>query len=499
MKFELSNSQVTEVTCDTLILFRQDAANAVPEQTGAAHSIFQLLNEFTQANPDCTKYGEINIVSIVPAANVKRIVLLGLGGKSNLTPDKLRAAAAIAIRAARKLNPGSVAAVVPGEEQTGFSKQSIIQCIVEGTLLGNYQFLYYKTEQKTVSKTDKFILLHDRSDDAAALEKTLEQAVIIAESVNFARDLVNHPACYVTPSRLAHYAGEIARAEGLELDVLDIPEMTDLKMSALLAVTRGSTQPPKLITLKYTGDKENPELFAYIGKGITFDSGGISLKPSANMGEMKGDMAGGAAVLAAIQGIARLKPKANILAVIPCAENMPAGCALKPGDVISSMGGYTIEIITTDAEGRLLLADAVTYAKKLGATRLIDIATLTGACAVALGDVASGVITNDQPWCGQLLAAAEHCGEKMWQLPAYDEYKEQNKSDIADIKNSGGRLAGTITAGLFIEKFAAGTPWAHIDIAATSDTASTKGYRPKGATGVPVRTLIQLALKQNAR
>nr|WP_092067807.1 leucyl aminopeptidase [Dendrosporobacter quercicolus]NSL46787.1 leucyl aminopeptidase [Dendrosporobacter quercicolus DSM 1736]SDL63882.1 leucyl aminopeptidase [Dendrosporobacter quercicolus] len=494
MKFELSAGQATAVRCDVLIvsLFQQQKVNT-PLQAEDAAGVHRLIHEFARANPDCAKYGEVNAVSIVPAGQAKQILILGLGGKDSLTLDKLRAAAAIAIRAARKFNPNSVAAVIPKLEQ--FSGKRIVQSIVEGTKLGNYQFLYYKTEQKPASQIEKFLLVNDAGQDNAALKKALTTATIIAESVNFARDLVNHPSCYITPARLAHYAEEIAKTEGLEVEILDIPEMTDLKMSALLAVARGSAQPPKLITLKYIGDKDNAELFAYIGKGITFDSGGISLKPSADMGDMKGDMAGGAAVLAAMQGIARLKPKANILAVIPCAENMPSGCALKPGDVINSMGGYTIEIITTDAEGRLLLADAVTYARKLGATRLIDIATLTGACVVALGDVASGVITNDQDWCRRLFTAAEHCGEKLWQLPAYEEYKEQIKSDIADIKNSGGRKAGMVTAGLFIEKFAAGTPWAHIDIAGTSDITAIKGYNPKGATGVSVRTLIQLALE----
>ncbi|GBG54791.1 putative cytosol aminopeptidase [Sporomusaceae bacterium FL31] len=496
MNIEIRNNPITEIICDTLIISLFEEPNAITK-TNDNH-IDTLVREFLRDNPASGKYGEINMITILPFTSCKRILLLGLGKEADLTSDKIRHLSAIAIRSARKTHSKTVAAILYRTDTDKITPINIAKSMVEGTLLGNYQFLYYKTEQKDSKNIEKFTIINLNPSHQAQLEQAVVDATVIADSVNYARDLVNHPACYMTPSKLAASAIEMANQEkSIEVSVLNTQEMQQLGMGALLAVAQGSTEAPKLITLKYTGNKNSTDLIAYVGKGITFDSGGISLKPSNNMGEMKGDMAGAAAVLAAMQAIARLKPKTNLLAIIPCSENMPSGCALKPGDVIKSMSGYTIEIISTDAEGRLLLADAITYAKKLGATKIVDIATLTGACVVALGTITSGVITNNTAWCQQILSAAEQCGEKMWQLPAYDEYKEQIKSDIADLKNSGGRFAGAITAGLFIEKFTANTPWVHIDIAGTSDSASEKGYNVKGATGAPVRTLIQLAFNQD--
>ena len=297
----------------------------------------------------------------------------------------------------------------------------------------------------------------------------------------------------MTPTKMAWHAGEIAKQYGLELSVLEREDMKNNGMGALLAVAQGSIEAPKLIVLKYLGNPGEQEIVAYVGKGITFDSGGISLKPSQNMDEMKGDMAGGGAVLGAMLAIAQLKPKINIVAIVPCTENMPSGSAYRPGDIITSMSGKTIEVVNTDAEGRLILADAITYAKKLGATKIIDVATLTGACVVGLGSFYSGVITNNRDWLEKITTAARQTGEKMWELPNDEEYLGQIKSSIADLKNSGGRPGGAITAGLFIGRFAGKTPWVHIDIAGTSDTDKEKGYNLKGGTGVGVRTLIQLA------
>jgi len=252
-------------------------------------------------------------------------------------------------------------------------------------------------------------------------------------------------------------------------------------------------EPARFIILEYSGGRRGEKPYVIVGKGLTFDSGGISLKPSENMHEMKDDMAGAAAVLGAMQAIATLKPPVNIVAVVPCTENLPSGYAFRPGDVIDCLGGKTVEIISTDAEGRLILADAVAYALRLGATHVIDLATLTGACVVALGNVTSGVMSNDRELCRLVLDAAVPAGERMWELPLFEEYKEQIKSDIADLKNSGGRPAGAITAALFIAAFTAGKPWVHIDIAGTVSCDKDKGYNVKGATGVGVRTLVRLA------
>ena len=305
--------------------------------------------------------------------------------------------------------------------------------------------------------------------------------------------MINHPPQYMTPAKMAWHAGEIAKQCGLEFSVLEKEDMAANGMGALLAVAQGSDAPPKLITIKYQGNPASQELVAYVGKGITFDSGGISLKPSQNMDEMKRDMAGGGAVIGAMLAIAQLKPKVNIVAIVPCTENMPSGSAFRPGDIITAMNGKTIEVLSTDAEGRLILADAVTYAKKLGAARIVDLATLTGACVVGLGSVYSGVISNNSEWCKAVIDASRQVGEKMWELPNDEEYLRQIKSSVADLKNSGGRPAGAITAGLFIGQFAEKTPWVHIDIAGTSDADKGRGYNLKGGTGVGVRTLVQLA------
>jgi leucyl aminopeptidase len=265
-------------------------------------------------------------------------------------------------------------------------------------------------------------------------------------------------------------------------------------MGAFLGVAQGSSRPPVLIVLSYRGGRGKQVELGLVGKGITFDSGGISIKPSEGMEQMKGDMAGGAAVIAALGAVAELKPAINVTAIVPACENLPSGSALKPGDVVRVMDGKTIEVVNTDAEGRLILADALCYARKLGCQRLVDAATLTGACVVALGSVRSGAFTNDQGWMDRVRAAAEAVGEKIWQLPMDDDYDEQIKSDVADIKNIGGRKGGAITAAKFLARFAGETPWVHLDIAGTAQAEKETGFTPKGATGIPVRTLIRLAL-----
>jgi len=293
---------------------------------------------------------------------------------------------------------------------------------------------------------------------------------------------------------MAEMAREIATRHSLEFRVFDREDMEGMGMGALLGVAKGSNQPPKLITLAYKGDKDSAKAFGFLGKGITFDSGGISIKPSEGMEDMKGDMAGGAAVMTAVGAIAQLKPKINVTAIIPATENLPSGTALKPGDVLKAMNGKTIEVISTDAEGRLILADALSYARKLGLSPLIDLATLTGACRVALGTLYSGVFGNDQKLIDKVLKAAGKTGERMWQMPMPEEYKEQIKSEIADIKNTGNRYGGAITAALFLAEFVDNAPWVHLDIAGPRLSDKETGYTVKGATGFGVRTLVELAL-----
>jgi leucyl aminopeptidase len=331
--------------------------------------------------------------------------------------------------------------------------------------------------------------------DQDALDRGVKTGTVVGEAINFTRDLANEPGAYMTPSDMAERARDIANEFGLSIDVLDEARMEQEGMGSLLSVTRGSEEPAKLIILKYTpanADVEEKELLSFVGKGVTFDSGGISLKPGENMELMKYDMTGAATVLGAMRAIAQLKPPISILGVAPCTENLPSGKATKPGDVVRAMTGKTIEIINTDAEGRLILADAIAYAKKLGATKVIDMATLTGAVSIALGDVNAAVLGTDQALIDEIIAAGKEVGEKFWQLPLDKEYSKQIKSDIADIKNVGGRKAGTITAAAFIKEFADGVAWAHLDIAGTAWGDDARPYRSKGPTGIALRTLLRI-------
>src|SRR6266540_3834909 len=338
--------------------------------------------------------------------------------------------------------------------------------------------------------------------DETSLKRGVERGRIVGESVNFTRDLANEPGAYMTPTNMSERAREVATEFGLSIDVFDEARMEKEGMGSLLSVSRGSEEPAKLIILKYTPSsvtEGNEKLLAFVGKGITFDSGGISLKPGENMELMKYDMTGGATVMGALRAIAQLKPPMPILGVVPCSENLPSGKATKPGDVVRAMTGKTIEIINTDAEGRLILADAIAYAKKLGATTVVDLATLTGAVSIALGDINTAVLGTDQKLIDEVISAGKEVGEKFWQLPLDKEYSKQIKSDIADIKNVGGRKAGTITAAAFLKEFAEGMAWAHLDIAGTAWGDEAKPYRAKGPTGIAVRTLINIVNRAAAR
>ncbi len=494
MQVEVVNGSITEIICDALIVNIFEGVSLPSGATGAVDSALDgQIAALIRGNRGAGKYGATSILHICTGVGARQVILLGLGKQEDFTLDRLRGVAGTAIRAAQKLDARKVATVIHGAGQAGFDPQAASQALVEGTLLGNYRFRRYKTEKDEVILPENLYIIENDAQKVASISAGVRRGQTIAAAVNLARDLVNHPANHMTPTKMAAQAAEIAGKNALQLEVLDEEAIAALGMNAFLAVAQGSHEPPRLIVMKYTGNPGSKNLLALVGKGVTFDSGGISLKPSEGMHEMKDDMAGAAAVLGAMQAIAELGPQVNILAVVPCTENLPSGYAFRPGDVIGSLGGKTIEIISTDAEGRLILADAIAYALRLGATHIIDLATLTGACVVALGSVTSGVMATDRGLCRQVLDAAGAVGEKMWELPLYEEYKEQIKSDIADLKNSGGRHAGAITAGLFIASFTGDKPWVHVDIAGTVSSDKDNGYNVKGATGVGVRTLVRLA------
>ncbi len=366
-----------------------------------------------------------------------------------------------------------------------------IKAIVEGAIVGNFDADTYKSDRKDVS-IQRFRLVAPETADKAALEAAFAEGVIVGDSQNLTRTLVNEPGNKLTPTVLGQRAAEMAQAVGLSWDVYSTEKLHELKMGAFWAVSQGSVEPPALIVMRYEpeGVTDGPVL-GLVGKGITFDTGGISIKPSDSMEKMKYDMAGGAAMIGAMRAIALLKPKVRVIAVVCAAENMPDGKAYKPGDVETAMSGKTIEIINTDAEGRLVLADGITYAKQLGATHLIDAATLTGAIGVALGLVNAGVFSNDDATFTKFEEALKLSGEKFWRMPLGDEYADQIKSDIGDIKNTGGRHGGACTAAEFLHVFAEDTPWIHLDIAGLAWIDETRPYIAKGPSGVAVRSIVE--------
>ena len=435
--------------------------------------------------------GSVNetvVVHTFGKTEASRVVIAGLGPAAKMGLDEIRHAAANGARKARSLASGSLAIAVDGEE-CGFTTAEIAGAIGEGLDLGLYRFDRHQSPKKTPNVLERASL---HSEHVAGVEAGIAHGRSLAGAANFARDLANEPSNLLTPTELASRAEAWAADHDVEIEILDEAAAAELGMGSFLGVAKGSHQPAKFLILRHRGGADEPGL-GYCGKGITFDTGGISIKPAANMEAMKQDMSGAAAVVASMGAIADLKLPINVTALAPCTENMPGGNAIKPGDLLTAMNGHTIEVINTDAEGRLVLADALSYANHLGLSPLVDVATLTGAAAVALGDVATAVMANDDALAAEVIAAGKKAGEKIWQLPMFPEYDEQIRSQVADVKNTGGRLAGAITAAKFLARFAGDTPWAHLDMAGTDDASKTRGTQVKGATGVPVRSLVRFA------
>ncbi|MFC1899214.1 leucyl aminopeptidase [Chloroflexota bacterium] len=444
------------------------------------------------------KLGEITVIHSLDSLPAARLVIVGLGKEEEITLDKIRGVIAGMCRALRQKEVAVIAIQPLGAGSAGITEEGSAKALAEGALLGTYSFRKYMTKAAEHGEIKQLLIVSSDAAELPTLEQGCQQGVIMAEAGNLARDMVNEPANHMTPSDMVMVAKKIAETCGLKLTIIEKKQMEEMGMGALLGVAKGSRQPPKFIILSYKGKDSDEIDIALVGKGITFDSGGISIKPSASMEAMKGDMAGGASVIAAIGAIGRLKPEINTVAIVPATENLPGGNALKPGDVLMAMNGKTIEIISTDAEGRLALADALCYANDMGAKALVDVATLTGACVVALGTVCTGAFTNNKELENKLIAAGNEAGELIWPMPMYEQYKEQNKSSVADIKNVGGRGAGSITAAQFLAEFAGDTPWVHLDIAGTSMGDKERNYIIKGATGVPVRALVNLVLSLSA-
>lgn len=466
----------------------EDTLADIDQRTGGR------LTELAQTGELAGKSKEVVLLHAPAGLKARRLLLLGAGKPDKFLLDDVRKLAGTAARFLKSRRVDHFALLVHG--LPSLSSAAVAQAAVEGTMLANFEPARYQTEKKSEQAIHSLQLLGFSSQGQDSLEEGIRRGTVIGEAQNFARELVNEPANRLTPRDFAERVGEMAREVGLQVDVLDEARMRELKMGALLSVSQGSEEPPRLVVLTYTSPDWKPgqSVLGLVGKGITFDSGGISIKPGQGMEKMKYDMAGGATMAGVLRALAALKPGGKVVGVIPLSENLPSGRAQKPGDVQIAMSGKSIEVLNTDAEGRLVLADALHYARRLGATHLVDAATLTGAVVVALGYIYAGAFANDEPFLEKLLVSSRAVGEKFWALPVDDDYKDNITSTIADIQNTGkGRGAGAINGAMFLKEFVAEAPWVHLDIAGTAWLEEANPWMAKGPTGIGVRTLVHLA------
>ena len=452
-----------------------------------------LLRRLAQSGELIGKNLEFTLIHAPAGLKAARVLLVGAGKREQFNLATLRKIAGATLR---YLKARSIKNFVFLVRENDANEESA-QVITEGALAADFESDKYKTEKKNGKNIESVSIAGYSEPERAAGEKGLSKGRVIAESQNFARDLINEPSNKLTPAILAQKAEAMAKAAGVSVEILDEKKIAELKMGALLSVAQGSVEPPRMIIITYNPPSAKPgaPVIGLIGKAVTFDTGGISIKPSEGMEKMKYDMAGGATMIGVMRALAALKPNVKVICVVPSTENMPGGRAQKPGDIQTAMSGKTIEVLNTDAEGRLILADGVHYAKQLGATHLIDAATLTGAIVVALAGINVGVFGSDQPFTDKLLASAKATGEKMWQMPMDDEYREFIKGTVADIQNiSSGKGGGATIGAMFIKEFTGDSPWIHLDIAGTAWNDDAKAWLAKGPTGVGLRTLVHLVM-----
>lgn len=489
---EITSAEVLVVThCEGEGLAKQDAALLDRALGGSLRKLVQSEEFEGKAN-------EVLLYHTHGKVPAKRLVLVGLGKKSEVTLETIRQAMGSAAKRVRQAKVGSFAVVLPTVMPEGMSLVEVVQAMVEGAILGSYQFTAYRSEAASGQDVAGMRILIQQKGQLRQVTEGVRRGVATGEATVFVRDLCNHPSNVLTPTRVANEAKTIAKAEGITIKILEQKEMERLGMGALLGVARGSQEPPKFIILEYNGARKKDERpVVLVGKTITFDTGGISLKPAENMEHMKADMTGGAEVLASIRAAARLKLPLHLISILPVAENMPGGRAMKPGDIVKTLSGKTVEVQNTDAEGRLILADGLAYAMRYKPAALIDIATLTGACVVALGQFAIGMFGSDQTLKEQVRKSGQKAGERVWEMPLWEEYFEQLKSDVADMRNIGGRGGGMITAALFLSKFVGDCPWVHLDIASTDWSERERAYIPKGPTAIGTRLLVQYLIDRS--
>ncbi len=504
------------ISCTTAPLSHLDVdLLVVPWFEGESLGAFAALNQATgtemarslSSKEFASRPYDLFVTPVMDAAwKARRVALLGAGQLAEYTTAvarRLATAAALAGRQRRVERIGFVLRPGLAEPSGDLDIAGFAQAVAEGLTLAEFSGGTYKTSEPALPQIVEYTLvlqeLPDTSPESSVrVDAAVERGRLLGECSNLARELANEPGNTLTPREFAARAAQIAGG-GSGVEILDEKQIEALGMGLLLGVARGSSEPPRLMVFRHDppGAPKGPVL-GLVGKGITFDTGGISIKPAEAMDRMKDDMSGGAAIAAAMRAIAKLGAPIRVVGVVPAAENMPGGRAIKPGDILRSAEGKTVEVLNTDAEGRLVLGDGLWYARKLGATHLVDVATLTGAIVVALGKTTSGIFGTPEWWVNQVRAVAERAGDRMWQLPIFEDYREQLKSEIADFTNTGGRAAGSITAALFLKEFAGGQPWAHIDIAGTAWVEDPKPYQPKGPSGVAVRTLAELAFTSNS-
>jgi leucyl aminopeptidase len=494
MKITLHTASPSQIETECLVVPVLDAAEITNGDKSDKHNPQIQTNDkaVLDAAADLIASGEVTgkmlevaLLHKPSGLKAKRLMLIGGGKAKNFSSYELRKLAGAAVRSLKAKELKSFAFVAPG----GISDAA--KSIVEGAFIGNFEPDYYKSDRK-VQKIEELVIVAPKGANQRSLNTAIEQGRIIGEAQNFTRDLVNEPGNRMTPSILADRAKAMCDDTGLVCEIYGPDKIKELRMGAFWSVAQGSDEEPRLIVMRYEPDRApKKRVLGLVGKGITFDSGGISIKPGEGMEKMKYDMAGGAAMIGAMRAIAQLKPNLRVIGIVCASENMPSGKAQKPGDVQIAMSGKSIEIINTDAEGRLVLADGLHYARQLGCTHLIDAATLTGACVVALGMVNAGIFANDEDFYERFSKSLQKSGEKMWRLPVDEEYREMIKSNIADIVNSGGRWGGAVTAAMFLKEFVGDTPWLHLDIAGVAWMEDNKPWIAKGPSGIPVRSLVE--------
>jgi leucyl aminopeptidase len=485
----LSAASPADIDTDLLAvpLFDGDEAGDLRALDGATGGVLMRAQESRELQG---RLYEILITPVTSGWRAARIAFIGAGKRKEFTTERLRRVAAAAALTARQRRAQRMAWLNRGDVPL----LAAVQAATEGIALSAFSADRYKSGERGAPPLDQALIMAGPVEEPSELEAAIERGRILGESSNIARELSNEPSNVLTPTIFAERANAICSAAGVAVDILGEREIAELGMGMLLGVARGSAEPPRVIVMRHTpaGAPDAPVL-GLVGKGITFDTGGISIKPADGMERMKDDMAGGAAVICAMRAIALLKAPINVIGVVPTTENMPGGRALKPGDVLTSASGKTVEVINTDAEGRLVLGDGLWYAQKLGATHLVDVATLTGAAVVALGKATSAVFGQPDAWVNLVRETADAAGDRCWPMPLFEEYTEQLRSEIADMLNTGGRPAGACTAAMFLKEFAGGLPWAHLDVAGTAWLDEAKPWMAKGASGVGVRGLAELA------